>query len=404
VSIAGVVQTTKHGVVEGELVSEEIDLVIVGAGIVGCTVAERAARERGWRSLILERRDHIGGNCFDSTHESGVLVHRYGPHYFRTDSPEVYAYLSRFTDWIPGNYVVKVATRGELFDFPINLTTLERFFGTPLTPESARRLLDEVRDRSIRAPRNSEELVLSRVGRDLYEAFYRGYTTKQWGLPPAALDPSVCGRIPVRFTRDTSYVEQRWQVMPSRGFTHMFTGMLASPLIEMRLGCDHARLRSALRPRVATVYTGPVDEYFDHRLGRLPWRSLDFELVAYEEEWRQPCVQINHPSQNAYTRSVEYKHVTGQRHPHTVVGYEYPRSGGEPFYPIPSPESRRCHAGYIELAEHERRTARVYFTGRLATYCYMNMDQAAAAAFATFAAIEHDWLQRVRSRRMAAGG
>lgn len=382
----------------------DIDLLIVGAGIVGCTVAERAARERGWRSVVVDRRSHVGGNCHDAPHDSGVLVHTYGPHYFRTDSDEVLDYLSRFTEWIPGRYVVKVATRGRLFDFPVNLTTLEQFYGTSLTPDEARRLLDEKRDRTIATPRNSEELVLSRVGRELYEAFYAGYTRKQWGRSPALLDPSVCGRIPVRFTRDERYVEQRHQVMPRDGFTPMFRRMLASPLVTVLLGCDFADVRGAVRPRVATLWTGPVDEYFGHRLGRLPWRSLDFELVAYEQEWRQPCVQINHPDEHAYTRSIEYKHVTGQRHASTVVGYEYPRATGEPFYPVPSPESRRLHAAYRELVDHARHGERTYFAGRLASYAYINMDQAVLAAFDAFAEIERDWLASQGRRAVAAGG
>jgi len=383
-------------------VEDDVDLLIVGAGIVGCTVAERAASERGWRSLVVDRRSHVGGNCHDALHDSGVRVHTYGPHYFRTDSDAVLAYLSRFTEWIPGRYVVKVATRGRLFDFPVNLTTLEQFYGTSLTPDEARRLLDDKRDRTIATPRNSEELVLSRVGRELYEAFYRGYTCKQWGRSPALLDPSVCGRIPVRFTRDERYVEQRHQVMPRDGFTPMFRRMLASPLVTTLLGCDFADLRRAIRPRVATLWTGPIDEYFGHRLGRLPWRSLDFELVAYEQEWRQPCVQINYPDEHAYTRSIEYKHVTGQRHPATVVGYEYPRDGGEPFYPVPSPESRRLHAAYRELAEHARLAERTYFAGRLGSYAYINMDQAVLAALEVYAAIERDWLAS-HARRAVAG-
>lgn len=386
------------------MVEADIDLLVVGGGIVGCTVAERAARERGWRSLVVDRRNHVGGNCHDGLHGSGVRVHTYGPHYFRTDSDEVLAYLSRFTEWIPGRYVAKVATRGRLFDFPVNLTTLEQFYGTSLTPDEARRLLDEKRDRTIATPRNSEELVLSRVGRELYEAFYAGYTCKQWGRSPALLDPSVCGRIPVRFTRDERYVEQRHQVMPRDGYTPMFRRMLASPLVTVLLGCDFAELRDAVRPRVATLWTGPIDEYFDHRLGRLPWRSLDFELVAYEQEWRQPCVQINYPDEQPYTRSIEYKHVTGQRHPATVVGYEYPRSTGEPFYPVPSAESRRLHAAYRELAEDARHAERTYFAGRLATYAYINMDQAVLAAFDAFTAIERDWLASHARRAAAAGG
>lgn len=230
--------------------------------------------------------------------------------------------------------------------------------------------------------------MLSRVGRELYEAFYEGYTRKQWGMSPALLDPSVCGRVPVRLTRDERYVDERHQVMPRDGFTRMFERMLASPLVTVRLGCDFADLRAGVRPRVATLYSGPLDAYFDHRLGRLAWRSLDFELVAYEQEWKQPCVQLNYPHDHAYTRSVEYKHVTGQRHAATVVGYEYPRATGEPFYPVPSADSRRLHAAYRDLAEHARRVERTYFAGRLATYAYLNMDQAVMAALEAFADIE----------------
>ncbi|MBY0276509.1 FAD-dependent oxidoreductase [Candidatus Binatia bacterium] len=380
----------------------DVDLLIVGAGIVGCTVAERAAALRGWRSLVVDRRRHVGGNCHDALHASGVLVHSYGPHYFRTDSDDVLAYLSRFTEWIPGRYVVKVATRGRLFDFPINLTTLEQVYGRAFDADEARLLLDELRDRSIVTPRSSEELVLSRVGREFYDLFYAPYTRKQWGMSPAQLDVSVCGRVPVRFTRDERYVDQRHQVMPRDGFTRMFERMLASPLITVLLGCDFAELRGAIRPRVATLYTGPIDAYFDHRLGRLAWRSLDFELVAYEQQWKQPCVQINYPGAEPYTRSVEYKHVTGQRHPQTVVGYEYPRASGDPFYPVPSARGRRLYAAYAELAEHARRTERTYFAGRLATYAYLNMDQATAAALEAFAEIERDWLAS-RVRHASAG-
>jgi len=359
------------------------DLLVVGAGPVGCVIAERAASVLGWRSLVVDRANHVAGHCFDDTHD-GVLVHRYGPHYFRTDREAIVAYLSRFTEWIDGRYVAKSWARGQLFPFPINLRTLEQFFGTPLGPDTARALIERVRDRTITRPANSEEAVLSRVGRELYETFYLGYTLKQWERHPRELDASVCGRIPVRFDYDERYADARFQVMPRHGFTRMFQAMLAHPLIELRLRTEYAEVRGRIHPRRATVYTGALDEYFDHCLGPLAWRSLAFEFRTFDQEYRQPCVQINYPNDVEYTRTVEFKHVTGQTIGHTVVSYEYPRRTGERYYPIPSPQTRDLHAKYRALAEQETRTRHVYFAGRLARYAYINMDEAVAMALETF--------------------
>src|SRR5262249_28939263 len=242
-------------------------------------------------------------------------------HYFRTREESLLKYLSRFTDWIPARYEVKSLVRGELFPFPINLSTLEQFYRRELTAEQAEDLLARRRQTTIQ-PRNSEEFVLSRVGRELYEAFYLNYTRKQWGLHPRELDATVCGRIPVRLDRDPRYVDHRYQVMPARGFTALFARMLRHRKIRVLLDCPFQEVRHLIRPRRATVYTGPIDEYFDWRLGRLPYRSLQFDWVPYQTEYRQPCVQINYPNDSPYTRSVEIKHVTGQKHPETVVSYE----------------------------------------------------------------------------------
>ena len=357
------------------------DLLIVGAGPVGCVVAERAA-QRGWRSLVIERQPHAGGHCHDATID-GILVHRYGPHYFRTDRSEVIAYLSRFTDWLVARYVVKSYVRGQLVPFPINIRTLEQLFKVSLTEATARELLDGLRDASIVAPRNSEEVVLSRVGRELYEALYLGYTLKQWERHPRDLDPSVCGRVPVRLSDDDRYSDAAFQALPIDGYTRLFERILDHPLIEVRLGTDYFDVRDAVRPRRATVYTGPVDRYFDDRLGRLPWRSLDFEFTTYPQAWRQPCVQINYPNDRAYTRSVEYKHLMRPAVDHTVVAYEYPRAAGDPYYPVPTAEARALYARYETLAERERHEQRVFFVGRLARYTYINMDEAIAMALAT---------------------
>jgi len=272
---------------------------------------------------------------------------------------------------------------GKLFPFPINLTTLEMFFGRELDEAAARRLLEEQAVANP-APANSEEFVLSRVGAKLYEAFYLGYTQKQWGLHPSRLAASVCGRIPVRLNRDDRYVDQGHQVMPAQGYTRLFERMIGDERIEVVLRTEFDDVRSTFKPRIATVYCGPLDQYFGCRYGRLGWRSLEFEFREFRQEFVQPCVQINYPNEFEYTRSVEIKHVTRQTHPETVVCYEYPRAQGDPYYPIPSAESAQLQRRYEELVAHEEAERKVYFAGRLAKYRYMNMDEAMESALAMF--------------------
>jgi len=354
---------------------EHYELIIVGAGPVGCVIADRAAREMNWKCLVLEKRPHIAGNCFDFIDENGLLLHRYGPHWFRTWDESLVNYLGNYSEWILGNYRVKALYNGQLFPIPINLTTLELFFGRTLTKESGRALLEEKRQ-NIKEPKNSEEFVLSKVGGELYEAFYRGYTKKQWGLDPRELAPSVCGRIPIRFNRDDRYVDESFQLMPKDGFTALFRKMLHHPLIEVRLNCDYLEIKNRLKANIALVYTGPVDTYFDCCYGPLPYRSLDFQWIRSDKEFNQPCVSINYPSDYDYTRSVEIKHVTGQKHPKSVLSLEYPRSGGEPFYPVPTDVNFKRYERYRTLAAQETESKNVYFCGRLATYSYLNIDTA----------------------------
>lgn len=367
---------------------DDIDLLICGAGPVGCVMAERAASQLGWRVLLVEKRRHIAGNCHDAPHANGVLVHTYGPHYFRTHDPALLAYLSSFTDWIPGNYVVQSFSQGQLFPFPINLDTLEQFFSCRLDAEKAEKLLAKL-CQPIETPANSEEFVLSRVGRELYEAFYLNYTLKQWETHPRDLEPSVCGRIPVRLNRDNRYVDHRFQVTPKQGFTAMFQRMLDHPRIHVLLNSDFRELKARVVPRKATVYGGSIDEYFDHRLGRLPYRSLSFEFVPFPVAYKQPCVQINYPNDFSYTRSVEIKHVTQQQHPETVLSYETPSWTGDPYYPVPAPENTARYQQYKTLAEQETRDRGVYFCGRLAQYRYFNMDEVILEALKTFEEIRH---------------
>ena len=365
----------------------QFDLVIVGAGPVGCVIAERAASQRGWSVLLVDKRPHVAGNCYDRFHESGLMVHQYGPHYFRTNSTDLLDYLSQFTDWTEGNYIVKSFSRGELFPFPVTLATLEQFFGEKMTAEKARKHLDGLVVKGEGPPANSEEFVLSRVGRELYEAFYLGYTLKQWDQHPKELAASVCGRIPIRFNRDPRYVDHRFQVTPKHGFTRLFERMIERPEVRVLLQCDWRDIRAQVRAKVATVFCGPVDEYFDHKLGRLPWRSLEFDFRTYHEPFRQPCVQINYPNDFSYTRSVEIKHVTKQVHPHTVISYEYSRAQGDPYYPVPASANQALYASYAQLAAKEQVDKKVFFAGRLAQYKYMNTDEAIENALHTFETI-----------------
>lgn len=368
---------------------DDVDLLVCGAGPVGCVVAERAATLFNWKVLVVDKRPHVAGNCHDSHHKSGVLIHNYGPHYFRTNDDSLLDYLSQFTEWIPAKYEVRSAVKGKLLPFPINLTTLEEYYGSPLTSESARRLLDEKR-LPIHEPSNSEEMAMSRVGPELYESFYRNYTIKQWGVEPRDLGPEVCGRIPVKFDRDPRYVSHRHQVMPRLGFTAMFTKMLKNRRIRVLTDCPFEDVRDLIRPRRATLYAGPIDAYFGHRLGKLPYRSLRFEFAPRDVEFSQPCVQINYPNEHEYTRSVEIKHVTGQRHPRTVVSYETPQAEGEPFYPIPNVPNKELYQRYFELAEQERVRHRVYFCGRLAQYKYFNTDEVMLEALACVRKMERE--------------
>lgn len=362
---------------------ENIDLLIVGAGPVGCVIAERAATQLGWQCLIVEKRNHIGGNCFDRFHESGVLIHQYGPHMFRTNSEKLIAYLSSFTQWIPSNHIVKSFVHGQLFPFPINLDTLEQFFGQRFTADQAQAYLDQIREK-IDTPQNSEEFVLSRVGRALYEAFYLNYTLKQWGQHPRELAPTVCGRIPIRMNRDCRFADHRFQMMPADGFTTMFTKMVQHPNIHILLQTDFQELRNHVKPKKATVYTGPLDEYFHKTLGPLQWRSLQFDFKVYDTEYKQPCSVINYPNDFAYTRVFESKHVTAQKHPRTVLCYEYPQATGDPYYPVPSAEASSLYQKYAALAQEESRKNNVIFVGRLAQYQYINSDEAIEKALETF--------------------
>ena len=369
-----------------------LDYLIVGAGFAGAVLAERLASQLGRRCLVIDRRDHIAGNAYDFHDRAGVLLHQYGPHYFRTNSERIRDYLGQFTAWQPANYRVLSWTHGRYWPFPINLNTFEQFVGHPATSEEMAAALARWRV-PIETPRNSEEVIVAQVGRELYEMFFRNYTRKQWQRDPRDLDPGVCGRIPIRTNRDDRYVSDKFQAMPRDGYTALFRRLLDHPNIELRLGTDFRDARAQV-PCRHLIYTGPLDEYFGHCFGPLPYRSLRFEPETVETEFHQPAVQVNYPNDHEYTRCVEIKHVTGQKLPVTTVVREYPQDyapGREAYYPLPAPDAQALYKRYEALAEREQN---VSFVGRMATYRYYNMDQVVGMALAEF--------ERLREREAAA--
>ncbi len=351
------------------------DYLIVGAGFAGAVTAERMARCHGKKVYLVDRRNHIGGNAYDHHNGDGVLVHRYGPHIFHTNSEQVFQYLSQFTSWRLYEHRVLAQVGDKLVPVPINLDTVNTLYGLTLTSEELESFF-AARAEPRSSIRTSEDVVVSKVGRDLYEKLFRNYTRKQWGKDPSELDAQVTARIPVRTNRDDRYFTDKFQAMPKNGYTSMFENMLDHPNITIQLGCDYRDVLGRVRCQ-EIIYSGPIDEYFDYRFGSLPYRSLRFEHETLNREYLQPVAVINYPNDHAYTRVTEFKHLTGQIHRRTSVVYEYPTDEGDPYYPVPTPENAALYKRYADLAVAAKN---VHFVGRLATYKYYNMDQVVAQA------------------------
>ncbi|MBW8783431.1 MAG: UDP-galactopyranose mutase [Novosphingobium sp.] len=357
------------------------DVLVVGAGFAGSVMAERLASQADRKVLVIDRRPHVAGNAYDRLDDAGVLIHQYGPHIFHTNSAEIFTYLSQFTGWRPYEHRVLASVDGQLVPIPINRTTLNRLYGLNLTTAAEAEAFLASRAEPVPVIETSEDVVVSAVGRELYEKFFRGYTRKQWGLDPSQLDKSVTARVPTRTCTDDRYFTDRFQAMPAEGYTRMFERMLDHPNIDVLLGVDYREVRDAY-PHDHLVFTGPIDEYFGYRFGKLPYRSLRFEHETLDSEWIQPVAVVNYPDPDVpHTRITEYKHLTGQAHRHTSVTREYPAAEGDPYYPIPCPENMELFKRYDALA---RREADTTFVGRLATYRYYNMDQIVGQALATF--------------------
>jgi UDP-galactopyranose mutase len=356
------------------------DYLIVGAGFAGSVLAERLARGSGKKVLLVDRRPHIGGNAYDCYDDAGILIHRYGPHIFHTNSREVFEYLSKYTRWRSYEHRVRASVDGQLVPIPINLDTINKLYGLSLTSLEMEKFFASVAE-PCESIRTSEDVVVSRVGRELYEKFFRGYTRKQWGLDPSQLDAMVTARVPVRTNRDDRYFSDTYQAMPLHGYTRMFENMLDHPNIKILLNCDYREVADDVHYE-NMIYTGPVDEFFDYRYDKLPYRSLRFEHETVNQEWTQPVAVVNYPNEHLYTRVTEFKHLTGQKHSKSSLVYEYPQDDGDPYYPVPRPENNEIYKKYQALAE--ARTD-VHFVGRLATYKYYNMDQVVAQALTVYA-------------------
>ena len=366
------------------------DYLIVGAGFGGSVLAERLASQADKKVLVVDKRPHIGGNAFDYYNEAGILIHKYGPHIFHTNSREVFEHLSMFTEWRQYEHRVLASVDGRLVPMPINLDTINQLYGMDLTSKDVDGFFAEMAE-PVEHCVTSEDVVVSKVGRELYEKFFRNYTRKQWGLDPSELDASVTSRVPTRTNRDDRYFTDHYQAMPMHGYTRMFENMLDHPNIKVMVNTDYREI-DGLIPYEKMIYSGPVDEFFNLRYGKLPYRSLHFKFETRDEEVAQQAAVINYPNEHLYTRVTEFKYLTGQVHNKTTLVYEYPQAEGDPYYPVPRPENAELYKRYKALADA---TENVHFVGRLATYKYYNMDQVTAQALQIF--------RKLTKKRSASG-
>lgn len=355
------------------------DYLIVGSGFAGSVLAERLASKAGKKVLIIDQRNHIGGNAYDYYNKDGILVHKYGPHIFHTNSRDVFEYLSQFTPWRQYEHKVLASVDGQLVPIPINLNTINQMYGLNLSSDQVEAFF---KSKAVKVDRivTSEDVVVSKVGRELYEKFFRGYTRKQWDLDPSELDASVTARVPTRTNKDDRYFTDTYQEMPLYGYTKMFEKILSHPNIKIMLNTDYKEIVDSI-PYKFMIYTGPIDSYFNYCYGKLPYRSLEFKFETVEAESFQPTGTVNYPNEHPYTRITDFKYLTGQKHPKTTIVYEYPKAKGDPYYPVPRPENAEIYKKYQQLTAAMTNT---YFVGRLATYKYYNMDQVVAQSLTLF--------------------
>jgi UDP-galactopyranose mutase len=383
-----------------------LDLLIVGSGFFGLTIAERAATQLGAKVTIIDRRSHIGGNAYSEIEPTtGIEYHKYGAHLFHTSNRKVWEYVNQFTAFTSYVHRVYTTVHGEVFPLPVNLGTINQFFHAAYTPQQARELVkQQAAELGGKTPENLEEKAISLIGRPLYEAFIRGYTAKQWQTDPTKLSPDIISRLPVRYTYDNRYFKDTWEGLPVDGYTPWLKKMADHPNIEVKLNTDffdesQPLNQKAMVGKVPIVYTGPLDKYFDNQLGALAWRTLDFDLEVKDTPDFQGTSVMNYGDEEVpYTRIHEFKHFHPERDydtDKTIIMKEYSRFASkpedEPYYPVNTPEDRTKLEGYRKLAEGE---PKVLFGGRLGTYKYLDMHMAIGSALNRFETVVTDWLRK----------
>jgi len=364
------------------------DIVIIGAGISGAVLAERYA-SAGYKVVVLEKRDHIAGNCYDFIDENGILVSKYGAHLFHTNEEEVWAYVNRFSDWYDWNHKVIARVGKKTVPVPVNITTVNTLLNLEISSEAEMKDWLEKNRLPILSPANGEEAALAKVGPILYEALFRDYTKKQWDKYPEELDASVLDRIPVRTDWNDHYFSDKYQALPDGGYTNLFANILNHPNITVYTDTDYFDVKDELQGYEKLFYTGPIDRFFDFKysLGQnLEYRSINFVTETVDQEYYQENSVVNYPGmEKNFTRIIEYKHFGNQKSKKTTIVKEYTTDKGDPYYPVPNEQNRRIYEKYRKEAE---KLTDVFFVGRLANYKYFNMDQAFKNALDVFKALE----------------
>ncbi|MFD1198663.1 UDP-galactopyranose mutase [Brucella gallinifaecis] len=371
---------------------ENYDIVIVGAGFFGATIAERVASQLGHKVLILDRRDHIGGNAYsENDAQTGIEVHKYGAHLFHTPNKLVWDYLNNFTKFTDYKHRVYTSYKDQVYSMPINLGTVCQFFGRRMSPQEAQQLiLEQSRELGENRPTNLEEKAISLIGRPLYEAFIRGYTAKQWQTDPRELPEHIITRLPVRYNFDNRYFNDAYEGLPVDGYTAIFEKMLANPLIHIQTGVDYFEVKDRIPAGTPVVYTGPIDKFYNYRAGELGWRTIDFEPEILQMGDYQGTAVMNYADENVpFTRILEFRHFNPERDyqkEKTIIVREYSRFAqrdDEPYYPIDTQKDKKTYLAYKEMADAE---SDVIFGGRLGTYRYLDMHQAIGAALKCYEA------------------
>ena len=364
---------------------DKFDFLIVGAGISGCVIAERLASQLNKKIIIVEKRNHIGGNIFDYYNKDGILVHKYGPHIFHTNHDDVWEYLSCFTDWDKYRHKVMAYINGTKVPFPINLTTVNTLLHKNFNESELKNYYNSVR-KKIKLIKNAKDEVVSQVGEFFYDKFYKNYSYKQWGVYPDKLLPEVTRRIPLNYDNDDYYFSDKYQGLPRGGYSKLMEQILNNKKIMVVLKTDYKQIIKKIN-FIRLIYTGAIDYFLDYKYGALPYRSLRFVFKTINQEYFQEVAIVNYPNDHKFTRITEFKHLTMQRHSKTTIMREYPIAKGEPYYPVPTEKSKNLYSIY---RKETRKISNVYFIGRLAEYKYYNMDESVKKALNLFESIRKE--------------